>query len=54
MPSYVKFMKEIMSKKKKLDSYGIVNLLENYSAIIQRELLEKTKGSRQLYHSLCY
>ena len=26
MPNYVKFMKEIMSNKKKLDTYGIVSL----------------------------
>ena len=41
MPIYVKFMKEIISNKKKLKAYGIVNLIENYSAIIQRKLLEK-------------
>ena len=35
MPYYVKFMKEIMSNKKKLKAYGTVNLTENYSAIIQ-------------------
>ena len=26
MPNYVKFIKEIMSNKKKLDAYGIVSL----------------------------
>ena len=43
MPNYVKFMKEITSNKRKLDEYGIVSLLEQYSAIIQRKLLEKLK-----------
>ena len=43
MPNYVKFMKEIMSNKRKLEAYGIVNLFENCSAIIQRKLLEKLK-----------
>ena len=43
MPNYVKFMKEIMSNKKKLDSYGTVSLSENYSAIIQRKLPEKLR-----------
>ena len=43
MPNYVKFMKKIMSNKKKLEAYGIVNLFENYSAIIKRKLLEKLK-----------
>ena len=43
MPNYVKFMKEIMSNKTKLEAYGIVNLFENCSAIIQKKLLEKLK-----------
>ena len=38
MPNYVKFMKAIMSNKKKLDSIGIASLSENCSAIIQRKL----------------
>ena len=33
-PNYVKFMKEIMGKKKKLDAYGVVNLSENCGAMI--------------------
>ena len=45
MSNYVKFMKEIMSNKKKLEAYGIVTLSENCSAIIQRELQEKIKDS---------
>ena len=36
MPNYVKFMKGIMSNKKKLDAYGIMNLLEKCSAIIKK------------------
>ena len=43
MPNYVKFMKEMMSNKKKLEAYGTVNLSENCSVIIQRKLLEKLK-----------
>ena len=43
MSNYVKFMKEIMSNKKKLDAYGTVNLLENYSATIQRKLPKKLR-----------
>ena len=42
-PNYVKFMKEIMSNKKKLDAYGTVSLSENYSTIIQRKLREKLR-----------
>ena len=33
-PNYVKFMKEIMSNKRKLEAHGTVNLYENCSAII--------------------
>ena len=42
MPNYVKFMKEIMSNKKKLD-YGTISLSYNCSAIIQRKLLKKQR-----------
>ena len=43
IPNYVKIMKEIMSNKKKLDSYGTISLSENCSAIIQRKLPEKQR-----------
>ena len=43
MLNYVKFMKEIMSNKKKLKAYETVNLIENCNAIIQWKLLEKLK-----------
>ena len=39
MSNYVKFMKKIISNKKKLHPYGTVNLSENCSAIIQWKLL---------------
>ena len=38
MPHYAKFMKEIISKKRKLDENGIVSLSVNCSAIIQKNL----------------
>ena len=41
--NYVKFMKAIMSNKKKLDSYGIVSLSKSCTTIIQRKLLEKLR-----------
>ena len=34
MPNYVKFMKEIMTNKKKLETYVIVSLIENCRTII--------------------
>ena len=43
MPSYVIFMKVIMSNKKMLEAYGIMNFFENCSIIIQRKVLEKLK-----------
>ncbi|XP_042056459.1 uncharacterized protein LOC121801054 [Salvia splendens] len=43
MPGYLKFLKEIMSKKKRLVDYETVNLTENYSAIIQQKMPAKMK-----------
>ncbi|PIN18141.1 DNA-directed DNA polymerase [Handroanthus impetiginosus] len=43
MPSYVKFMKDIFSKKRCLGDYEIVALIEEYSAIIQNKLPPKLK-----------
>ena len=34
MPYYAKFMKEILSKKRKLDQEGVVSLSANCSAVI--------------------
>ena len=41
MLNYVKFMKEIISNKNKLEAYVTVNLTENCSIIIQQKLSEK-------------
>ena len=38
MPSYVKFMKDILSQKKRLADFEIVNLTEECSVILQRKL----------------
>ena len=38
MPSYVKFMKDILSQKRRLVDFEIVNLHEECSAILQRKL----------------
>ena len=43
MPNYVKFMKEIMSKKRKLEDYGTMSLLEKCNATIQKKLPYKLK-----------
>ena len=43
MPSYVKFMKEILSKKRRLSDFETVNLTEECSAILQQKLPQKLK-----------
>ena len=43
MHSYVKFMKDILSKKRILLNFEIVNLTEECSAILQRKLPQKLK-----------
>ena len=43
MSNYAKFLKEILSKKKKIAEEGIVNLTATCSAVIQRSILEKMK-----------
>ncbi|XP_062100378.1 uncharacterized protein LOC133806273 [Humulus lupulus] len=64
MPSYVKFMKEILSKKRKMEDYEIVALTEECSAILQRKLPKKlrdpgsftipfTIGKFECKHALC-
>ncbi|PIN02788.1 DNA-directed DNA polymerase [Handroanthus impetiginosus] len=45
MPSYVKFMKDILSKKRRLGDYETVALTEECSAIIQNKLSPKLKDS---------
>ena len=43
MPLYAKFLKDILSKKRKIAEDGIVNLTATYSAVIKRGLPEKMK-----------
>ena len=43
MPSYVKFMKDILLHKRKLENFDIVTLLKVCSEIIQRKLSPKLK-----------
>ena len=43
MPNYAKFLKEILSKKKKNVEEGIVSLTATCSAVIQRSLPAKMK-----------
>ncbi|KAJ4717030.1 DNA-directed DNA polymerase [Melia azedarach] len=43
MPNYAKFMKEMMSNKRRLEEYEIVKLIEECSSIFQRKLPKKEK-----------
>ena len=43
IPNYEKFLKEILSKKKRMAGEGIVNLTATCSAVIQRNLPTKMK-----------
>ena len=43
MPSYVQFMKDILSQKRRLADFETVNLTEECSAILQRKLPQKLK-----------
>ncbi|XP_022869595.1 uncharacterized protein LOC111388994 [Olea europaea var. sylvestris] len=43
MPNYAKFMKKVMSKKRKLEEYETVKLTEECNAILQKKLPQKRK-----------
>ena len=43
MPLYAKFLKDILSKKRKIVEEGIVNLIATCSAVIKKEFPEKIK-----------
>ena len=43
MPLYAKFLKEILSKKRKIAEEGVVNLTATCSVVIQKNLPEKMK-----------
>ena len=46
MPSYAKFLKEILGNKKKLEDYETIKLNEECSAIILNKLPPKLKDPR--------
>ena len=52
MPSYVKFMKKILSNKRKLEEFETACLTKECSAILQKKATAKTQGSREFYYSL--
>ena len=65
MPNYAKFLKDILSKKKKIVDEGVVSLTATYSTVIQKSLLGKMKdpgsftipctiGKYEFKKALCY
>ncbi|XP_060969763.1 uncharacterized protein LOC133036990 [Cannabis sativa] len=44
MSNYVKFMKEVLTKKKKFGDYETVSLIKECSTIIQKKLPQKLKN----------
>ena len=51
MPHYAKFMKDIISKKRKLDEGGVVNLSATCSVVIQKNLPQNAR-SRKFHYTL--
>ncbi|XP_062119225.1 uncharacterized protein LOC133832973 [Humulus lupulus] len=45
MSSYVKFMKDILSKKRNMGEYETVKLTKEFSAILQRKLPQKLRDT---------
>ena len=43
MPKYAKFLKEVLSNKRKLEEYDTVMLTEEYTSILQNKLPPKLK-----------
>ncbi|XP_073152736.1 uncharacterized protein [Henckelia pumila] len=43
MPSYANFLKKILASKRKIEEHIMVNLTENYSALVQNKILPKLK-----------
>ena len=43
MPNYVKFMKDILSRKRRLSDFETVNFIEECNVILQRKLPQKLK-----------
>ena len=54
MPLYAKFLKEVLSKKRKIAEKGIVNLTATCSAIIPAEAPSKDERPWQFHHSLLH
>ncbi|XP_073120719.1 uncharacterized protein [Henckelia pumila] len=56
MPKYAKFLKEVMSRKRKLEDFEMVNLTEECSAILQKKIPQQLKdlGSFMILGTIGY
>ena len=52
MPRYAKFLKEILSKKRRFAEEGVVNLTATCSAVIKKEFTREDERPRKFNHSL--
>ena len=52
MPSYVKFMKDILSRKRRLSDFETVNLTGECSCYSLEETTIEAEGSRQFYNPM--
>ncbi|XP_038880357.1 uncharacterized protein LOC120072003 [Benincasa hispida] len=43
MPSYVKFLKDVLTKKRKINELEAITLMQEWNALINRNILEKQK-----------
>ncbi|XP_073138829.1 uncharacterized protein [Henckelia pumila] len=46
IPSYAKFLKEILSNKRKLEEHAMISVTENFSALVQNKISPKQKDPR--------
>ncbi|XP_073137165.1 uncharacterized protein [Henckelia pumila] len=54
MPSYAKFLKEILSNKRKLEEHAMINLTENCSALVHNKIPPKQKRSSASINLMSY
>ena len=52
MSSYVKFMKDILSRKSRLSEFETVNLIGRMQCYTSEKITAEAEGSRQLYNSM--
>lgn len=54
MASYVKFLKDILTRKRKIRDFEIMALIKDCSHLVKINFSPKLKGSRQFHYPLLY